>query len=300
MNRPVAELVASTTATVVPNIQQGREWRAGISLGFALRQHRTRIVTSQHHGPLRVQRPFYPEQQDCCHVYLLHPPGGMVIGDSLSIGASLAEGAQALITTPSAGKIYGAKGARETQQQSIHFQLEADTCLEWLPQETIVFDSANGRLHTRVDLSPGAKYAGWDIVRLGRAASGEIFNSGECWQNLEIWQEQKPLFIERNRIVGGGELQQSIWGLKGKNTLGTFIVTASISRDDRDLWVEQLEALDGSATECWGLTQKQDVFIARYLGNDVALCRKGFELIWKNIRPTFNGREAVVPRIWNT
>ncbi|WP_075186278.1 urease accessory protein UreD [Teredinibacter haidensis] len=277
-----------------------REWRAKIELGLSPRAGRTRLVRSVHKGPLRVQRPFYPEPTDCCHVYLLHPPGGLVIGDQLNIAIDLEENANALITTPSAGKIYGAKGSAVEQCQSVVLRIASGATLEWLPQETIVFDSSNGRLSTRVELEGSAQYAGWDIVRLGRAASGETFKTGECRQNLEIWQDEKPLFIERNRIVAGGDIQQSIFGLQNKNTFGTFLVTASLTRDTIDGLIEQLLVLDSKAAESWGLTQKQQVFIARYLGDDVALCRKGFELIWKSIRPIFNGREATAPRIWNT
>ncbi len=288
----------SNTAEQIVSSEPTRHWSAAIKLELALREGKTRVIKSAHHGPFRIQRPFYPE--DCCHLYLLHPPGGMVIGDELQIDAQLAAAAQALITTPSAGKIYGAKGADDLQQQTIKFTIAEGACLEWLPQETIVFDSANGVLNTRIELCEGANYAGWDIVRLGRSASGETFNTGSCMQKMEIWQGDRPLFMERNVIAAGGELQQGVWGLQNKNTFGTLLLTAVISRETIDSLLEGLEALDSEQQQCWGLTQKGALFIARYLGDDVALCRKGFELIWRATRLALNGRQAVPPRIWNT
>ena len=91
-----------------------RRWAAALELGFEARAESepalvTRLVRRRHHGPLRVQRPFYPEgKTGCCHVYLLHPPGGLVSGDELRIEASVAEGGHALLTTPAAAKLYKA------------------------------------------------------------------------------------------------------------------------------------------------------------------------------------------------
>lgn len=277
-----------------------REWLASIALSFALREGSTRLIGNKHSGPLRVQRAFYPESKDCCHVYLLHPPGGLVIGDVLQISVDVQPSACALLTTPSAGKIYGAKGASELQQQRIHFSVAEHASLEWLPQETIVFNSANGVLQTRVDLCGNARYCGWDIVRLGRVASGESFEQGRCVQNLEIFRDSKPLFIERNVIDAGATLHRSVCGLQSRNTLGSLVATVDMARDFTDDLCAELDNLSGDSGAYWGLTQKEHLFIARYLGDDVALCRKGFELIWRAVRPNFNQRKPVPPRIWAT
>ena len=52
---------------------QSRHWAASLELGFEGRQQDgrpvTRMATARHRGPLRVQRPFYPEgRYGCCHV----------------------------------------------------------------------------------------------------------------------------------------------------------------------------------------------------------------------------------------
>ncbi len=102
----------------MPTIQP-EGWRARIQLEFDLRDHQTRMVKSCHEGPLRVQRPFYPanEQVDECHVYLLHPPGGFVGNDYLEIEGTLAAGTHVLVTTPSAGKFYRVLPGRWQRQQ---------------------------------------------------------------------------------------------------------------------------------------------------------------------------------------
>jgi len=116
-------------------------WQASLELAFAAdTSGATRLDRRAHRGPFLVQRPFFPEGREVCHVYLLHPPGGLVGGDELRLDLRVGEGARALVTTPAAGKAYRTLGpvSRQTQALSV-----ADgAALEWLPQETIVYDGA--------------------------------------------------------------------------------------------------------------------------------------------------------------
>src|SRR6185436_21146989 len=81
-------------------------WAAHLRLRFGPHDGRTVVRERQHRGPLQVQRAFYPEGPELCHLYLLHPPGGLVAGDALSIEVGVEAGARALVTTPAAGKVY--------------------------------------------------------------------------------------------------------------------------------------------------------------------------------------------------
>ena len=178
-----------------------RDWPARLQIHIAEKAGKSVLLRTDHEGPLRVQRPFYPEANGCCHVYLLHPPGGVVVGDKLQITARVSSRAQALLTTPSAGKFYGARDQAFAQCQSVGFNIEDGACLEWLPQETIIFNSARARLETRIHLQGSALFFGWEMVRLGRIASGEHFLSGSCLQNLALWRDGVPLFMEKNKIT---------------------------------------------------------------------------------------------------
>ena len=93
-------------------------WKAALQLGFAAEHGATRLARRAHRGPLAVQRPFLPEGPAVCHVYLLHPPGGLVGGDELAIDVDVDADAHALVTTPAAGKVYRTNGApvRQTQR----------------------------------------------------------------------------------------------------------------------------------------------------------------------------------------
>jgi urease accessory protein len=288
------------TVQFKPVLPSGRRWQGRLNLDFALRGGITRLVGNSHYGPLRVLKPFYPES-DCCHAYLLHPPGGLVLGDELLIEAKVHPGGHALLTTPSAGKVYGVNNAAEKQRQSVSLEVSENACVEWFPQETLVFNGANAALHTDVNLQKGARVALWDVVCFGCPASQLAFNSGECLQSIRVLQQGRPLLIERNHIQGGGILQRSAWGLDGCNSLGTYIMTLATTREHRQHLTAMLEntALEGSKQQ-WGLTQKNELFIARYLGDSASHCRRGFEYLWHELRPLMLKKVAVAPRIWST
>jgi urease accessory protein len=117
-------------------------WLAELDLGFAPRGSRTVLARRRHRGPLAVQRPFHPEG-DVCHVYLLHPPGGVVAGDRLAIRVAADPGAEALLTTPAAGKFYRSEGP--VARQTVALEIGEGASLEWLPQETILYPGRAGR-----------------------------------------------------------------------------------------------------------------------------------------------------------
>ena len=275
-----------------------RQWSASLNLAFAHRRDATRIVHNQHLGPLRVLKPFYPEGE-VCHTYLIHPPGGLVLGDELSIHVDCQQDTHTLITTPSAGKVYTVDAACEQQKQAVQLNVGVNACLEWLPQETLVFDGANGVLKTRVDLAENAALALWDVVCLGRPASELPFERGRCLQIIEIYRDGKPLLIERNLVEAAGDLQRARWGLNNANSFGSSIFSVNTTRDQREALQHRLMA-HFDAEDQWGLTQKEGLLIARYIGNSASRCRQGFELLWRALRPEYCAKPAVAPRIWAT
>ncbi|AKH67890.1 urease accessory protein UreH [Spongiibacter sp. IMCC21906] len=278
-----------------------RSWSAAIELELLKGPGRTDIRHVLHKGPLRIQRPFYPEGE-CCHVYLLHPPGGMVPGDELQVAIDLGTGAEALLTTPSAGKAYKSDKQKTAQLQGITAHISSDACLEWLPQETIIFDGAEAELRNDFHLSGNAKLLAWDIVVLGRRASGESFDAGRCLQRFTILRDGRPLLNERTLWEGGSDMLRANWGMANRWVSGSLFATLEADRATLDVLREGLAAqpyFDKCQAE-WGLSQRRDVFMARYLGNSPEHCRKGFEYLWGQLRPLLNGREACRPRIWNT
>lgn len=275
-------------------------WAAELDLSFVRSGARTALQGRKHVGPLRVQRPFYPEGDAVCHVYVLHPPGGLVAGDRLQIRAEVARGAHALLTTPAAGKLYRSAHAERRAAQHQLFRVAERGVLEWLPQETIAFDGARSELSTRVELAGDARFVGWEVLCLGRPAAGERFTRGEVRPSLELVRDQRVVYVERGAYRAGSPVMEAAWGLAGQPVVGTLLWAAAGAGAQVDAAREviaqyPLEAEARAAVSGWG-----DVLIARYLGPRAESARELFACIWSALRPALLGRTASAPRIWKT
>lgn len=290
-----ADHASASVASLAPVVSAGDSgWSAELELGFEAVAGRTALVRNWHRGPLAVQRAFYPEG-DLAHVYLLHPPGGVVAGDQLLVRANVAPGARALITTPAATKFYRSEGRVAVQRQHLHVQRDAS--LEWLPQETIIYGSAQVRTETRVELEPGATFCGWDMVCLGRAASGDYFATGRLSQAFEIWQGSQPLWIERSRFDAQEPVRHAAWGLGGRRVFGTFVCTGQSAAGI----AAARAAVDTDETrELFAVSQLRAAIVCRYLGDSTERARQVFARAWAALRPLVLGRPASPPRIWLT
>ena len=271
-----------------------RSWRARLALQYERRLGRTVLAKRDHDGPLVVQKPLYPEGDAVCHTIVVHPPGGIAGGDELELDVRLDAGAHALLTTPGAGKWYRSGGP--WARMRVALSAKPGACIEWLPQETIVFDGALADLHVEIELEGDARYIGWDIVCLGRSGSGERYTRGECRLSTRIRRDGKPLWLERGRLEAGGTLLTSPAGLGGRSVSGAF--AATIDTSARDL-LAACRAVLPTAGEA-AVTLLPGLLIARYLGDSSESARGYLEAVWRRVRPAVAQREAVTPRIWRT
>jgi urease accessory protein len=276
--------------------QPERHWPAYLALGFDRDVSKTRMHKMQFKGPLRVQRPFYPED-DVCHVYLLHPPGGLVSGDDLNIQVECKTDSHALVTTPSAGKIYRSDSNNIVQKQRVDIDVEDAVC-EWMPMETIVFDGAHGRLNTQVTLYGDAKFIGLDVFCLGRPKSQQPFVSGSVEQRLALYHDDKPLFLERQYLAADDPLLHAISGFNGHLVSGTLLVYGLENPEPIVALIRQQFIQQFPCT--LSVTHRLGVLVVRYLGSCSEQAQQQLRHCWTLIRPALIGRQACAPRIWNT
>ena len=266
-------------------------WHAELELAYGRFADCTRPVLRRHQGPLRVQKHLYAEGPQVCQHIIVHPPGGIAGGDQLNISASVGEQAWAQLTSPGAAKWYRANGPA---YQQLTLQVAAGATLEWLPQESIVYSGAQAQLETRIELQGDARLCYWDMVALGRPASGERFDSGEFRSRLEIHRDGQLLWHERQRIAGNDGLLDSPIGLGGQPVFATLLITGDIDAELLERCRELPSAVRGDLTQLPGL------LVARCLADQALHARAWLIALWQQLRPALLGREAVPPRIWNT
>ncbi len=278
---------SSVKTALLTSIPYDTCWQAKLFLHFAMRHNKTVLTDRYQYGPLTVQRPFYPEG-DCCHIYLLHPPGGIVGGDNIQIKLNLAKKSHVLVTMPGATKFY--KTAGDWARLHHELTLDSDTILEWLPPDNIIFNAARAYLCGHYRLAKRAKLFGWESLQLGRDLANAPFIQGELDNQLNIQISQHEGLYERLRLSGG---QQTL--------LNHFTISATCfaypATIDMLIVVRQV-LIDFPSPG--GATLLDGMLVIRLLSSDNQQVQSMLYLIWSVLRPLWIGIAPCPPRIWQT
>ena len=275
-------------------------WEGRLTLHYRRDGERT-TAHDRHTGPLRVLQRLYPEGPGICHHVLVHPPGGVVGGDLLSVDATLEPGTHALVTTPGATRFYRSAGPLAEQRASL--RLAQGARLEWLPLEAIAYRGCRAENRVQLDLAPGAECLGWDLLALGLPAGGEAFDHGSFLQHLE-WPGR---WLERGRVRGEDTLLlDSPLGWAGHRVLGTlwFASGTPLPGARRDALLDAARAaIDSAPPEpvAAGATAPHDgVVLLRVLAPQVEPAMQLLQAVRAAWRDTAWGLGAEPPRIWRT
>ena len=273
-------------------------WHASLSLDYTLESDRS-VARYQHKGPLRILQSLYPEGDAVCHNVLVHPPSGLVGGDTLDMTVTVGSGAHGLVTTPGATRFYRSDAGLATQQ--VQARVAADARLEWLPLEAIAYNGCDGLNRAVFDLAPGAEMMTWDITALGLPAADLPFAQGTFRQHLEI----PGVWLERGTINAvDTRLMNSPLGLAGQRCMATLVFAAGSAiaseRSDRALAVARdlLEASELRLTAGATSPHKQ-VVVLRMLSPVTEPAMQLLRQVWAAWRHEMWGMSGTVPRLWN-
>ena len=273
-------------------------WRADLKLDYTLESQRT-VVRYLHQGPLRILQSLYPEGDQICHNVLVHPPGGLVGGDTLDIQVTVAEGAHGLVSTPGATRFYKSGGHPALQQVVAH--LADNAKLEWLPFEAIAYNDCEATNRAIFNLAPSAELITWDVTALGLPSSDMAFTQGHFQQHVEI----PGVWLERGNIRG----EDTRWlnsplGLAGGKCLAS-LVFASGSAIDSDRTTQALEAarevIESHPLRLQaGITcAHPQVIVLRVMSPLVEPTMDLLKKVWAVWRHTLWALPSTPPRIWS-
>lgn len=285
-------------ASASSNDPAAKQWLARLRADYRVERGRC-VVSHDHEGPLRLLKSLYPEGDGICHSVLVHPPSGLVGGDTLDIAVTVGEGAHALVTTPGATRFYRSpSGALATQR--VQAQLGDHARLEWLPLEAIAYPGCEALNEARFTLAPTAEMFAWDITALGLPGAGQPYASGRFQQHLEIpgvWLERGLLDAD-DALLMDGDL-----GLAGHRCLGTLVFAAgtAIGRERREQALDAVRALIEAdpLRLTAGATAAQDgVLVVRALGPVVEPVSLLLRRCWAAWRQVLWGLDGTSPRLW--
>jgi urease accessory protein len=214
-------------------------WNAQLQLDYSLEAGRC-VARHSHSGPLRILQSLYPEGDTICHNVLVHPPGGLVGGDTLELAVQARAGAHGLITTPGATRFYRSDGPQALQDTRL--VLENDARLEWLPLEAICYSGCLAENRLTMELASGAELMGWDVTALGLPLAEQPFVRGALRQHIElpgVWLERGTVDASDTRLLN------SPVGLAGQRCMASlfFVAGTPLSRERRQQALDSARAV---------------------------------------------------------
>lgn len=273
-------------------------WRADLKLDYTLESQRT-VARYLHQGPLRILQSLYPEGDQICHNVLVHPPGGLVGGDTLDIQVNVAEGAHALVSTPSATRFYKSGGQAALQQ--VTATLAPGARLEWLPLEAIAYNDCEATNRAIFNLAPTAELMAWDVTALGLPSSDMAFTKGHFQQHLEI----PGVWLERGNLQGDDtRWLNSPLGLAGQKCLASLVFASGNNIEPQraaqalDAAREVLEAHPLRLQS--GITRAHpQVIVLRVMSPLVEPSMGLLKKVWAVWRHSLWALPSTPPRIWS-
>ena len=259
-------------------------------VGFACRDGTTRLAHLFQSDPCRVMFP-WPDDGDVPQAVLVTTSGGLTGGDRVRIAVDCRAGATALVTGQAAEKIYRAAGD-EPCHIEVGIDVGAGAALEWLPQETILFDGA--RLARRVEarLDGDARLLGCEMIVLGRAASGEQFTRGALHDAWRLRRDGRLLWADALQLDGPPPQAAGFAG-------ATASAFALYSGPEAASLLDRSRALLGdSCAPRSGTTLVNGILLARFLGQAKDV-RHALVAWLAAMRAAALGRPARLPRLWH-
>ncbi|WP_245454194.1 urease accessory protein UreD [Aquabacter cavernae] len=245
---------------------------------------RTRLDDLSETGSLRIR---LPKSQAGFEAVLVNTAGGVACGDHFSITAEAGPGAALTLASPAAEKVYRSDGP--VARIDVTLKAEAGAALHWLPQETILFDTARLSRHYAVEVAPDAAFLSFEAMVFGRAARGEVMAEGHLTDQWRIRRGGELIYADAFRLSGpvAAQLAKPAIG-KGAAALATFLYVAG----DAEARLDGARDLLSEARCEVGASAWNGILAVRWIAADIETLRRDATSF------LIGFREAPMPRVW--
>lgn len=257
------------------------------------RDGKTDLADLRQVSPLRVLFPT-AASGDPLTAALVTTSGGLVGGDSLAFDLRVEDGASGLFVAQAAEKIYRSSGA--DGRIDVRLSVGRDGWLEYLPQETILFDNARLRRCTDVDVAQGGRLLAGEMLVFGRTARGERMNHGLIRDAWTIRRNGRMVWSDALHLDGdiAGRLDDGA-GFDGCHAMATLALVV----DDPPPFLTILRACPDHSQVRFGATIVNGILIARWLSADAQTLRRSFGYAWGELRAAAGSCPKTLPRLWH-
>jgi urease accessory protein len=262
------------------------------TVAFSRRGGRTTLADLYQRTPCRVLFPRVEADEPPVAV-LLTTSGGLTGGDRLRVAVSVGADAAAVATTQAAEKIYRSLGT--SCGVTVTLSVGEGGWLEYLPQETILFDGARLERRTSATLAAGARLLACEMVVFGRIARDESFTRGLLHDSWQVRRDGRLVWADALRLDGDLAVALSASaGFGGARALATALYVG----DCHDDLLGAARTLAESGGSRGGVSLVNGVLIARFLGPEPAAVRRDLMRYLAGLRDATSSFAPALPRVW--
>jgi urease accessory protein len=221
-------------------------------------------------------------------IVMLNTGGGVAGGDRLAVSFNVGPDACATIAAQAAERFYRARATDDASHVRTRLDVAAGGFVEWLPQETILFDRSALDRRLDVDLALDARFLGVETIVFGRSAMGERIGQGTVRDLIRLRRDGELLLHDAIRIDGDIDdlLQRKAIGA-GARVVATIVYVAPDTAEKLITLRSMPEACE-AAVSAWN-----GMLVARVLGPDSATVRRTVIAALTILR-----EDRPLPRVW--
>ncbi len=255
----------------------------------------TRLEDLYQRDPQRILFPNAPKD-DIFQAVVVTTSGGLVGGDKISVDIKTGETAAALVTAQAAEKIYRSAGADTVIDVSL--TANAGSWLEYLPQETILFEGSRLRRQTNINVAEDGKLLAGEIIVFGRLGHGERFLTGLAHDGWEVSQKDRLVWAEALHLEDDiGITLDDPACFDGAVAMATAVYCGPDAEASLATAREILECQTSRTLSA--ATIVNGILVIRWLGKDALDLRNDFGAFWGAFRNKLAGLPTTLPRLWN-
>lgn len=264
-----------------------------LELGYAADGATTRLAHLFQSDPCRALFP-RGELDDAAQTVLLTTSGGLAGGDRIRMRVHCGPDARQVVTPQAAEKIYRAINA--ATEIDVELGVAASAWLEWVPQETILFEASRLRRRVRIDVAQGGMLLAGDILSFGRAAHGESYDEGSLFDRWEARRDGALVWADRLLIEAPRLVLAHPAGFAGARAYGTIL---HIGPEAPALLAVARSVMETCKSRS-AATVVGGILLVRLLARTTAELRSDYAQIWSRLRHAAAGLPPRMPRIWHS
>ena len=224
---------------------------------------------------------------------VINTAGGLTGGDRWQADIEVAEGAVAVLAGQAAEKLY--RALDDDTRISTRLVVGARGWLEWLPQETILFDGARLARRLEIEVAPGARLLAAESLVFGRLAAGERLLHGRLHDAWRVRRDGRLIWADALGFDGGFEPALSrAAGFDGARALATVLYVGADAAEHLTFARQLLAEAGGRAAA----SAFRGLLLCRLLDHEPQRLRRTLGRLVAGFRAEVAGLPARLPRVW--